>query len=79
MWTLEWFINKIRRYHGLRIQAKNNSGYRFWAQESLHPNSIFFLTSLYWQKQSDIKILIKNDTVHIVKSAFKERCRPFIV
>ena len=34
------------------IQAKNDSGYCFWAQEFLHPNSIFFffLTSLYWQK-----------------------------
>ena len=24
------------------IQAKNDSGYCFWAQEFLHPNSIFF-------------------------------------
>ena len=50
--------------------TRNDSGYRFWVGESLCPNSMF-LTSLYWQKQSQTKMLIKNDTIQILKSVFQ--------
>ena len=51
------------------IQPKNDSGYHF---EKFGAQIQLFFSCLFYQKQLQMKVLIKNDIIYILNSVLKE-------